>query len=71
MYIFSTLIPHQGYWGEWSEYSKCDHSLANGVEIEIFEHVGGHKDDRGATNFALICCGETRIEGKNTDYENR
>ena len=65
------MKPHQGHWGEWSEYSNCENSFANGVDIEIFDQVGGFKDDRGATNFALICCNETRLEGQNTDNDNR
>ena len=64
------MEPHPGYYGEWSDYSKCNHSFANGVDIEIFDPVGTG-DDRGATNFALICCDEKRLEGSNMDADNR
>ena len=63
------LRPHPGYFGTWSEYSNCDNSFATGVEMEIFDK--DLFDDRGATNFAMICCDETRLEGSNTDLENR
>ena len=64
------MKPHSGHYGEWSEVSKCNDSFANGVDIEIMDQVGAN-DDRGATNFALICCDEKRLEGSNMDADNR
>ena len=46
-------------------------SKAGSVDIEIFGQVGGLKDDRGATNFALICCDEKRLNGINLDKDYR
>ena len=64
----SVLKPHDGYDGDWSQFSNttCT-SFIKGVSIEIFEEGGLFSDARGATNLKVVCSDGTFFEGRNDD----
>ena len=66
--ICSTLNPHKGWWGEWSDYkhTSCNGDFMNGV---AFRAEGSRTDDRAATNLRMHCAGGKWVAGANTDKE--
>ena len=64
----SVLKPHDGYDGDWSQFSNTTcKSFIKGVSIEIFGKGGLFSDARGATNLKVVCSDGTVLRGRNDD----
>lgn len=63
----STLKPHDGFTGDWSQLSgtTCKKGFINGVAIEIYGTDGW--DARGATNLKMRCNDGSILERSNDD----
>ena len=63
----SVLKPHDGYVGDWSQFSNTTcKDFIKGVSIQIFGK-GVFSDARGATNLKVVCYDGTVHEGHNDD----
>ena len=77
IFFTSMLRPHNGHWGEWSNYvpTSCHDSFFIGVDVEILGDLGGngkaHGDDRGATNLKMKCGDGKWVEGTNNEKKSK